>query len=652
MLQQRYAAKLSSSGLNQADAKALQLQLTSGKQLGLTPPQGGVKIPYFNPDGSAMAYYRFRYLEDTRSDFERKTDLPPLRYTQPPGSGVQVYLPPINDLNWAALLADPTQPLIITEGELKAAAACKHDFPTIGLGGVWSFAVGGAPIPTLAAANWQDRRVFIVYDSDVATNAQVCKAEQRLAATLGAWGARPCIVRLPPPPPPAIKVGLDDYLLAQGPDALQDLLTAATPIEQVAALHFFNTQVVVIRELAAVMERSTGHLMGKHAFCEINYAQMFHHENIVTTKGAPSRKRVKTAPVWLEWEGREEANRLTFAPGAPRMLANGDYNSWQGWGARPHAASVAPWEELLAYALQDLTPPERKWFVQWCAYPLQHPGAKLATACIFHGMQEGTGKTFIGLSLKEIYGVHGIQIGETDLHDARNEWMVNMQFVLGDEVTGSDKYHMIDRLKGMITQKEVRVNIKYVKSYSIPDCINYFFTSNRCNSFILGSTARRYFVNEMNNAPLPFTFYREYEKWLWRASGAHALHAHLLQVDLTGFNPQAPAPTTTAKVEMEILGRSDIEEWVRELLASPAALKKDFYTNAEIMMLYDPAGKGHVKTNTLGRVLKEANVWRAAHGHPVQWEGKSYRLYCLKNVEKWRCAPQSQIMRNYLGVTK
>ena len=34
-------------------------------------------------------------------------------------------------------MADPTVTIIITEGEKKAACACKHGLPTIGLGGVF-----------------------------------------------------------------------------------------------------------------------------------------------------------------------------------------------------------------------------------------------------------------------------------------------------------------------------------------------------------------------------------------------------------------------------------------------------------------------------------------------------------------------------------
>src|SRR5262249_13790793 len=85
-------------------------------------------------------------------------------------------------------------------------------------------------IPDLAAIPWQGRTVFICFDSDAATNNMVCSAERHLADALSRQGASGRIVRLPQGEPAAAgtpaKVGLDDYLIAHGADALRDLLGA------------------------------------------------------------------------------------------------------------------------------------------------------------------------------------------------------------------------------------------------------------------------------------------------------------------------------------------------------------------------------------------------------------------------------------------
>jgi hypothetical protein len=74
----------------------------------------------------------------------------------------------------------------------------------------------------------------------------------------------------------------------------------------------------------------------------------------------------------------------------------------------------------------------------------------------------GTGKTLLGYTLARIYGQNFIKIKIKDLYDTW--WAENRQFVLGDEITGSDKRAEADMMKAMITQEEVNINIKYIPS--------------------------------------------------------------------------------------------------------------------------------------------------------------------------------------------
>jgi len=73
---------------------------------------------------------------------------------------------------------------------------------------------------------WAGRRVFLVFDSDAVTNPHVRRAERDLAAALRRAGAIVVIVRLPSAPDGS-KQGLDDFLVAHGPEALRQLLHAA-----------------------------------------------------------------------------------------------------------------------------------------------------------------------------------------------------------------------------------------------------------------------------------------------------------------------------------------------------------------------------------------------------------------------------------------
>jgi putative DNA primase/helicase len=192
-------------------------------------------MPFTDAEGKPTGYCRLK------PDCPRKgkEDGKQVKYESPKGSSNRAYFPP----GTVAALNDPSAPLIMTEGEKKAAKADQEAFACIGLTGVWSWQKkrardkDGKPqgerelIDDLAPIPWQSRPAFLVFDSDAATNPNVRAAEWSLAEMLHRHGAVVHVVRLPvgaigPDGTPA-KIGLDDYLVAHGPDAFRELLAGA-----------------------------------------------------------------------------------------------------------------------------------------------------------------------------------------------------------------------------------------------------------------------------------------------------------------------------------------------------------------------------------------------------------------------------------------
>jgi putative DNA primase/helicase len=192
-------------------------------------------IPFADAEGKPTGYCRLKP-DRPRS---AKEDGKPIKYESPKGSANRAFFPP----GTRAALRDASTALVITEGEKKAAKADQEGFPCIGLIGVYGWqkkrprdkdgqATGERQlIDGLAAIPWQDRPIYVCFDSDAATNPNVCRAERHLAEVLAAKGAIVKIVPLPAGDPgPDGKpgnVGLDDFLVAHGPDAFRELLAAA-----------------------------------------------------------------------------------------------------------------------------------------------------------------------------------------------------------------------------------------------------------------------------------------------------------------------------------------------------------------------------------------------------------------------------------------
>lgn len=190
-------------------------------------------LPYFDPDGKPTGYIR---LKPDKPRKDKKKDGKVIKYESPLGVSNRAYFPP----GTRAALADPGVPLLLTEGEKKGAAADQHGFPCVGLPGVWAWQVkrgrddqgrGTGPrqlIPDLAGVAWTGRRVVIAFDSDLQEKPEVLWAEWHLADVLRDAGADVRVIRLPGGPG-GEKVGLDDFLLARGPDALRALIDSAAP---------------------------------------------------------------------------------------------------------------------------------------------------------------------------------------------------------------------------------------------------------------------------------------------------------------------------------------------------------------------------------------------------------------------------------------
>jgi putative DNA primase/helicase len=99
--------------------------------------------------------------------------------------------------------------------------------------GVWGWKVArqNRLLPELETLSWSGREVRIVFDSDVRQNPDVLNAETMLAALLRRQGACVRVVRLPDgladDDGNPTKLGVDDYIVAHGLEAFQQLLDAA-----------------------------------------------------------------------------------------------------------------------------------------------------------------------------------------------------------------------------------------------------------------------------------------------------------------------------------------------------------------------------------------------------------------------------------------
>lgn len=270
--EQLFVQDLEKSGLKPTDLDAYLAQETELASVGVKPhlylgnPNVGTPgyvIPYYDINGQRAPYYRLKLFHPLPKG---------ARYLQPQNSGSWMYYPKaFANLAKEALAGNVRTKInghpaaiLLTEGEKKAGAGCVNGFPTCAVGGVYNWrsrtlilpestqllknrdnqivakidsgttisptsdrrAVLAAGLPDLIRFLIEhDLQIIIAFDTDNPSNPAVDSAAAELAFEFRISGLPTNRIRaIRFPVEPGKKMGLDDFLAAQGADGLDVLI--------------------------------------------------------------------------------------------------------------------------------------------------------------------------------------------------------------------------------------------------------------------------------------------------------------------------------------------------------------------------------------------------------------------------------------------
>jgi putative DNA primase/helicase len=239
-------------------------------------------------------------------------------------------------------------------------------------------------------------------------------------------------------------------------------------------------------------------------------------------------------------------------------------NLWGGWPTVPKQGRCESLIELLEYLCSE----EENyrvvfdWVIKWIAYPIQHPGAKMRTALIFHGPQ-GTGKNLFFEAVMAIYGEYGRIVDQAAIEDKFNDWASRKLLMLADEVVARQElYHVKNKLKSFVTGEWIRINPKNVAAHDERNHVNLVFMSNESQPLVLEKDDRRYTVIHTPEK-LPPEFYQQVRDEL-NNGGIAALHHYLLNIDLGDFDEHTKPPMTKAKENLIDVSLDSVQRFIAE----------------------------------------------------------------------------------------
>lgn len=249
---------------------------------------------------------------------------------------------------------------------------------------------------------------------------------------------------------------------------------------------------------------------------------------------------------WQESEHRRMAQDVVFDPTEtcnPMML-----NLFDGFHAERDPRGKEGCDLILKHLglLCNHRADEYRFLLQWIAYPLQNPGAKMATAVVMFGA-EGPGKSLLWERVvREIYGTYGTTIGQAQLESQFTGWQSRKLFALAEEVVSREEMrHYKGVLKHLVTGETLQINEKNMPVREERNHLNFVFLSNSTVPLALDEGDRRYLVLYVDRVP-PKEYFEALVKEI-ETGGIAAFYEYLMSLDLTDFGPHSKPPLNEEK---------------------------------------------------------------------------------------------------------
>jgi len=229
-------------------------------------------------------------------------------------------------------------------------------------------------------------------------------------------------------------------------------------------------------------------------------------------------------------------------------------NTYQPTYPEPSPADMEAAGEIFLNHMATLIEEEEymRILIDWLAYQIQNPGAKIRWAVLVQGA-EGCGKTAIFEAMRAVMGSTNVYSQDASLllKDMFNSWATGHQLVAIEEirVVGHNRHEVMNRLKPCISNDHLSIRTPFRAAIQMPNNTNYIMFTNHHDSLAIGEGDRRYFVvnsalqNKTQVRALPADHFPSYYQMLKDKAGG--LRAWFMEWKISkDFNPHKHAPVT------------------------------------------------------------------------------------------------------------
>ena len=260
--------------------------------------------------------------------------------------------------------------------------------------------------------------------------------------------------------------------------------------------------------------------------------------------------------------------RLTYTPALDPGIHNGDggegllLNTHVPSRIKPCRGDARPFLDYV----EHLVPGEedRRELLRWIVTLVARPEVKMLYGLLLISENQGVGKSTLGERiLAPLVGKDNVSFpSETDIVDSNyNYWCSHKRLAVVHEIYAGHSSKAYDKLKSLVTDRELTVSMKYLAPYTIENWVHVFACSNSKGALRLSQDDRRWFVPKVTDDPHSLGFWQTFNAWLEKEGGLGIIKAWCLEqadLDPKMVVPRgAVAPMSDAKKEVIQEGYSE-----------------------------------------------------------------------------------------------
>lgn len=273
-------------------------------------------------------------------------------------------------------------------------------------------------------------------------------------------------------------------------------------------------------------------------------------------------KKQRLGEAWLGHTARKSYQGLTFNP---KYTPEGYYNIWRGFAVEPKQGDCSLYLKHIEENIADGNKAVYDYIIAWMAHTVQHPDNLVGVAIVMKGSM-GVGKGVYADEFGKLFGRHYMLLNDSgQLVGKFNGHMKDKCLLFADEAFWAGDKAAEGKLKSMITEPTITIEMKGKDAYSVKNNLHMIFATNNEWSAPAGPRERRFFVIEVGSK-------HEQDHPYFKAicdqmdnGGREALLHYLKNYDVSDINLRQ-FPQTTALRDAKLLTFSPAQKFWHHVL--------------------------------------------------------------------------------------